>query len=75
AQIFRARRRTDVIFRAFAVSFAVSLALIQPLITRYGATGAAAVVALAHGASLLALLAALGRAGVPKSPAPRSPVR
>ncbi|GJD60764.1 lipopolysaccharide biosynthesis protein [Methylobacterium frigidaeris] len=75
AQIFRARRRTDVIFRAFAVSFAVSLALIQPLITRYGATGAAAVVALAHGASLLALLAALGRAGAPKSPAPRSPVR
>ncbi|MGE7414665.1 lipopolysaccharide biosynthesis protein [Methylobacterium tarhaniae] len=61
AQIFRARRRTDVIFRAFAVSFAVSLALIQPLLGRYGATGAAAVVALAHGASLVALLAALGR--------------
>lgn len=61
AQIFRARRRTDVIFRAFAVSFAVSLALIQPLLTRYGATGAAAVVVLAHGASLVALLAALGR--------------
>jgi O-antigen/teichoic acid export membrane protein len=68
AQIFRARRRTDVIFRAFAVSFAVSAALIQPLLTRYGATGAAAVVALAHGASLLALLAALGRVPVPKAP-------
>ncbi|SFV10384.1 Membrane protein involved in the export of O-antigen and teichoic acid [Methylobacterium sp. 174MFSha1.1] len=69
AQIFRARRRTDVIFRAFAISLAVSLALIQPLLTRYGATGAAAAVVLAHGASLLALLAALGRAPVLKTPA------
>ncbi|AWN54347.1 polysaccharide biosynthesis protein [Methylobacterium sp. 17Sr1-1] len=68
AQIFRARRRTDVIFRAFAISLVVSLALIQPLLTRYGATGAAAAVSLAHGASLLALLAALGRAPVPKAP-------
>lgn len=67
AQIFRARRRTDVIFRAFAVSFAVSLALIQPLLSRYGATGAAAVVALAHAASLVALLAALGRPTVPET--------
>ncbi|TNC15321.1 lipopolysaccharide biosynthesis protein [Methylobacterium terricola] len=67
AQIFRARRRTDVIFRAFAVSFAVSLALIQPLLTRYGATGAAAVVVLAHGASLAALLASLGRGPVPQA--------
>lgn len=71
AQIFRARRRTDVIFRAFAVSFAVSLALLQPLLTRYGAAGAAAVVALAHGASLLALLAALGRAPVMQAESPR----
>lgn len=60
AQIFRARRRTDVIFRAFAVSFAVSLALLQPLLGRYGATGAAAVVVAGHGASLLVLLATLG---------------
>jgi len=67
AQIFRARRRTDVIFRAFAVSFAVSLALIQPLIGRYGAAGAAAVVAIAHGASLLALVAALGRGALPRA--------
>ncbi len=71
AQIFRARRRTDVIFRAFAVSFAMSLVLIQPLLTRYGATGAAAVVALAHGASLLALLAALGRAPAARAEIPR----
>ncbi|AWN45829.1 polysaccharide biosynthesis protein [Methylobacterium terrae] len=70
AQIFRARRRTDVIFRAFAVSLAVSLALIQPLLTRYGATGAAAVVALAHAASLLALLAALRRGTVPEAGSP-----
>ncbi|WP_156295689.1 lipopolysaccharide biosynthesis protein [Methylobacterium aquaticum] len=73
AQIFRARRRTDVIFRAFAVSLAVSLALIQPLLARYGAVGAAAVVALAHGASLAALLAALARAPAPRAPVPRSP--
>ncbi|KMO40183.1 hypothetical protein VQ02_08280 [Methylobacterium variabile] len=70
AQIFRARRRTDVIFRAFAISFAVSLALVQPLIGRYGAAGAAAVVAIAHGASLLALLAALGRAALPQPERP-----
>ncbi|TGD95676.1 lipopolysaccharide biosynthesis protein [Methylobacterium nonmethylotrophicum] len=76
AQIFRARRRTDVIFRAFAVSFAVSLALLQPLLTRYGAAGAAAVVTAAHGASLLALLAALGRARIPSAGAPtESPER
>ncbi len=67
AQIFRARRRTDVIFRAFAVSFVVSLALIHPLIGRYGAAGAAAVVAIAHGASLLALVVALGRGALPRA--------
>ncbi|MEN3234234.1 MULTISPECIES: lipopolysaccharide biosynthesis protein [Methylobacterium] len=75
-QIFRARRRTDVIFRAFAVSLPVSLALIQPLLARYGATGAAAAVAIGHGASLLALLAALARTKTPpatpaQSPSPR----
>ncbi|OAS19744.1 lipopolysaccharide biosynthesis protein [Methylobacterium platani] len=72
AQIFRARRRTDVIFRAFAVSFAVSLALVQPLIGRYGAAGAAAVVTIAHGASLLALLAALGRTTPSRTTATRA---
>ncbi|QRE75757.1 lipopolysaccharide biosynthesis protein [Methylobacterium aquaticum] len=68
AQIFRARRRTDVIFRAFAASLAVSLVLIQPLLARYGAVGAAAVVALAHGASLVALVAALAKAPAPRAP-------
>ncbi|MFH6785817.1 MULTISPECIES: lipopolysaccharide biosynthesis protein [Methylobacterium] len=68
-QIFRARRRTDVIFRAFLVSLPVSLVLIRPLLDHYGVVGAAAAVAIGHGASLVALLAALTRSKAPASKA------
>ncbi|MCF4127572.1 lipopolysaccharide biosynthesis protein [Methylobacterium sp. SyP6R] len=76
-QVFRARRRTDVIFRAFLVSLPVSLVLIRPLLDHYGAVGAAAAVAIGHGASLVALLTALARSEVPPldgpSPNPAGP--
>ena len=45
---FRAKERTDLIFRAFVASTVVSLVLIYPLIAWGGVTGAALVILAAH---------------------------
>ena len=53
--LFRARQDTRAVFRAFAISLIVALALIAPLLKAYGAAGAAAVVAIGHAASMVYL--------------------
>lgn len=58
----RATGRTYGIFTAFVASAAVTLAAIYPLMTSYGALGAAVSVVLGHGVSTLFVLAAAWRA-------------
>ncbi|MFE1601177.1 lipopolysaccharide biosynthesis protein [Methylobacterium sp. ID0610] len=63
AHYFRAKQNTRVIFLSLAVSMGVSLALVWPLITYAGVTGAASAVIAGHAASLLSLVAAMRRGG------------
>ncbi len=58
AHLFRATRRTGVVFSAFAVSLALSLLCAYPLLSRGGLIGAALVVLVGQAGSMVYLLAA-----------------
>nr|WP_246732966.1 polysaccharide biosynthesis C-terminal domain-containing protein [Methylobacterium sp. BTF04] len=71
-QYFRAMQDTNIVFRAFVVSLLVSLAIMYPLVARYGVTGTALVIAIGHGTSAAFLLfAAMRRVTIGEKPIPR----
>ncbi len=66
---FRAKERTDVIFRSFVASTVVSLILIYPLISWWGVTGAAVVILAAHLTSTIYLVLITARQDHASAPA------